>query len=191
MARGKDVGRKPVVLFDLDGLVADFRGGALAKHKSKVVPDPTSWSFWDDMGITEDEFWWPLRGSRFWSGLKPLDDGMALFKKVAKVLPKRQIGFLTSAIAVGAADGKREWIDKHLPGYGPNMLTGTVKHLAAAPGKILIDDSHDNTDAWEEFGGHALLVPRPWNRRAKECKDGQFCVMTAMTELRDLLGSIG
>lgn len=183
--------QKPIVLVDLDGVLADFRGGALAKHKHESEIDPASWEFWIDMGMTEDEFWWPLRGSRFWAKLPPLDDGIAMFRKIEKALPKKQIGFLTSAIMPGAADGKRQWIDEHLTGYGAHMLTGTEKHLMAAPMKILIDDSHKNTDAWEAFGGHAILVPRPWNRRAKECKDGRFCVMSVMAELRDLLGTIG
>ena len=37
------------------------------------------------------------------------------------------------------------------------------KHLFARPDSLLIDDYSENIERFEAHGGHAILVPRPWN----------------------------
>jgi 5'(3')-deoxyribonucleotidase len=182
---------KPVVLFDLDGVLADFTGSAVRLHGLRDA-NLQSWDWWIRCGLSDEEFWQPIRNPDFWANLEPLADGMDMFDRVATVTDRHRVGILTSAQIPGATDGKRAWVKRHLPGFEDNLLTGTAKHLLAAPNKVLVDDSDKNVVAFVGQGGKAVLVPRPWNAYRRRVRpDGSFCVMTAMTQLRDLLGRIG
>jgi 5'(3')-deoxyribonucleotidase len=60
--------------------------------------------------------------------------------------------------------GKYEWITTVLPPYlHRQYLIGPRKQFCAHPEALLIDDSDDNVKAFRGAGGHAILVPRPWN----------------------------
>lgn len=60
--------------------------------------------------------------------------------------------------------GKLEWIHSYLPPWmHRQFLVGPRKHFCARPDALLIDDSDDNVIKFREHGGHAILVPRPWN----------------------------
>jgi hypothetical protein len=60
--------------------------------------------------------------------------------------------------------GKLEWIHSNLPKWlHRQYLVGPRKHFCARPDTLLIDDSDDNCNLFRQHGGHALLVPRPWN----------------------------
>jgi FMN phosphatase YigB (HAD superfamily) len=60
--------------------------------------------------------------------------------------------------------GKLEWIHMNLPSFMHRQyLVGPRKHFCARPDSLLIDDSDENVKKFREHGGHAILVPRPWN----------------------------
>lgn len=60
--------------------------------------------------------------------------------------------------------GKLEWIQKVLPSkMHRQFLIGPPKHLCAKPNSLLIDDRETNVDAFRAAGGHAIIMPRPWN----------------------------
>jgi hypothetical protein len=60
--------------------------------------------------------------------------------------------------------GKLEWIHDHFPDWMHRQFAITPrKHLFARPGALLIDDYGENTRLWQEYGGVAVMVPRPWN----------------------------
>jgi len=69
--------------------------------------------------------------------------------------------------------GKLEWIHKHFPEWMHRQYAITPrKHLLARPDSLLIDDYCENTDRFEAHGGHAILVPSPWNQNwAADPKD--------------------
>ena len=65
--------------------------------------------------------------------------------------------------------GKMQWIYDHLPYWihGQIQINGQ-KETNARPGALLIDDSDSNVDKFRAArGGHAILVPRPWNSNKK------------------------
>jgi hypothetical protein len=60
--------------------------------------------------------------------------------------------------------GKLEWIHAHMPRWmHRQFLVGPRKHFCATPDALLIDDSDNNVNKFRDWGGQALLVPRPWN----------------------------
>jgi hypothetical protein len=60
--------------------------------------------------------------------------------------------------------GKLEWIHEHFPEWMHRQYAITPrKHLFARPNSLLIDDHGENAERFEAHGGHAILVPRPWN----------------------------
>jgi hypothetical protein len=62
--------------------------------------------------------------------------------------------------------GKLDWIHRHLPPWTHRQYVITPrKHLLARPDALLIDDNEVNIQRFTAGGGHAVLVPRPWNRR--------------------------
>ena len=60
--------------------------------------------------------------------------------------------------------GKLEWIHGHFPEWMHRQYAITPrKHLFARADSLLIDDHSENIERFEAHGGHAILVPRPWN----------------------------
>ncbi len=170
--------RPCVALFDLDGVLSGFVQGALAAHGKTLPPAEVEWDFCTQIGFNgpgDPAFWKPLQDHDFWFGLPVLDDGMAVFERVAAAIPKDRIGFLSSGLCPGSADGKRAWIKKHLPDWEKHLLLGTHKSLLAAPCKLLFDDYVPNVTGFRAAGGRAVTCPRPWNvRRGETCGLGRF-----------------
>ncbi len=73
--------------------------------------------------------------------------------------------FLTSpTLDADSVAGKLEWIQTATPSWMHRQyMIGPAKHLCAKPNTLLIDDSDKNVKAFQEHGGEALLIPRPWN----------------------------
>lgn len=60
--------------------------------------------------------------------------------------------------------GKLKWVQRFLPNWlHRQYLFGPRKWFCAGPDSLLIDDSDDNVHAFRKAGGHAILIPRPWN----------------------------
>lgn len=60
--------------------------------------------------------------------------------------------------------GKVEWIQKVCPPWLHRQYSiSTRKQFCAHPEALLIDDSDANVNNFREWGGNAILVPRPWN----------------------------
>jgi len=60
--------------------------------------------------------------------------------------------------------GKFEWIERNLPDWMQCQYAITPrKWWLAREDTVLIDDLPSNCDAMREWGGHAIVLPRPWN----------------------------
>lgn len=173
-----------MIFFDLDGVLSKFVAAALALHRSPLSEAETRWNLWEQMGLTDAEFWRPL-GYAFWANLDPYPDGMRLFRQVEEIFGPRKIYLYTSPCQTyGCREGKNDWVKKHLPGYEGRTLLGSDKFLVARPDRVLIDDHDKNVDAFAAEGGRIVQPPRPWNRRHAECLAGNsFDVDQAMEEL--------
>lgn len=179
------------VFFDLDGLAADFVGGALAIHGLHIPPADVQWDFMTQVGFSasDPKFWEPLANEKFWAGLQPLADGMALISGIESEMPVRRLGILSSGLVAGSCDGKRKWLAQHLPAFLGRINFCSVKEMCASSRHILVDDHDGNVDKFIAAGGRAVLVPRPWNNRRNETDaEGRFDVAKVMDEVLDAAG---
>lgn len=174
-----------LLLLDMDGVICEFNDAAYKVHGGAAPAEP-QWGIWDDLGITEDEFWAKI-GHDFWANLPWTEEGEALLAGIERLVPKANVALLTSPSFNGGIDGKWEWVRKHMPDYTHRFIPTTAKHFVAGPGKILVDDRNENVDRWVERGGLGVLVPRTWNRRRHETKARRFDVDQVLAEIERAL----
>jgi 5'(3')-deoxyribonucleotidase len=152
----------PDIFLDLDGVCCDFAGAAAAAcgHPTHRID---KWDFFSDFGMTVDEFWKAVdaKGGAFWENLKE----HAWFPSLYSCLCKQGPVYFISAPSrsPNCLWGKQRWLQNRLGTDFTNYIFTQHKHLFAAPGRILIDDSEKNVQEWREAGGTALLFPQPWN----------------------------
>jgi len=88
-----------------------------------------------------------------------------LLERCAEVVGRENVCIATSPTKCPESlAGKLMWIHDHFPEWMHRQYAITPrKHLFARPDSLLIDDYRENTKRFEGHGGHAILVPRPWN----------------------------
>lgn len=161
------------VFFDLDGVLADFVGGALKFHgRTDIDPSAVQWGIEAQLGMAPALFWGGL-GYDFWAGLEPYPDGLALLAKAAELVGGANVGLLTSPCDTkGCVDGKRDWVARHLPAWRRSLFVGSAKELFAGRGKVLVDDHDANVRKFSAAGGRTVQPPRPWNQLSHACGPG-------------------
>lgn len=122
--------------------------------------------FWDQFDCT------------FWANLPKSEEFDLLFKAVLNIVGEDGILICTSPICgpkislhatTECLAGKFLWIKKHLPEYLHRSFSmGPRKHFLASPETLLIDDCDGNVEKFHAAGGHAILMPRPWNENHRE-----------------------
>jgi hypothetical protein len=160
---------KPTIFLDLDGVLADFVGGARKRHRCDAPV--TRWDFFGDWNLTPEQFWMPLADAEFWAGLDKTPECDAVVRLAEQHFGDRVAILSSPAKTPGCDDGKRAWVAKHLPGYVDRTFLGTAKHLVAHTRAVLLDDSDDNCRRFADAGGQYLLMPRPWNANRDVCDD--------------------
>lgn len=154
------------ILLDVDGVVADFVGGALEFHQVDNNPyaleeNKGKYTLEDMCGISRSEFFGEM-GYEFWLGLSLMPEAIQIFNACAEAVGSQNVCFLTSPVMTrGCLDGKRAWLNKYFPRQP--YLIGNDKGFCAAPGHLLVDDADSNVNRFTAEGGRAFLVPRPWN----------------------------
>lgn len=149
-----------ICFLDMDGVLVDFSGAVENAYGIKM----DRWDFDDFIpGVTKEEFWLSCT-EEFWANLPWTEEGKDILRIVENFFGKDNICLLTTpCLTKGSMEGKRRWIEKHLPGYLDQFLMGKPKHFCAGPQSILIDDSDKNINKFLYYGGRAILIPRPWN----------------------------
>ncbi len=157
----------PTVALDLDGVLVDFTGAACLAHNRPnpyEIEGATDYHMERIWGITQEEFWRPLRGFDFWANLPWISDGREILRIVEERFGRENIILLSKPYSSPeSASGKVEWILNNLPQYADQYLLGSAKDFCSHPGAILIDDYDYNIEMWAARGGTGILVPRPWN----------------------------
>ncbi len=182
--------QRPVCYLDLDGVVCDFVGGALRLHGKELAPNEVEWDFCTQIGFNgvNDPAFWDGMGQSFWAGLEWTPEGPDLVKAIEAIFGENVALMTSPCLTPGGVEGKVEWVAKHMPAYRRRLFVGPAKHLAAGPHKILVDDHDANCWKFREYGGAAVMVPRPWNPRKGETDEsGRFRVSGVASELLALV----
>jgi hypothetical protein len=156
-------------LLDLDGVLVDFVGGACRLHSvANPFDDPVNhgnYRIENVLGIPPETFFLPM-GTCFWAELNQTKDFGSILALVEEAFGRDNVCLLTSPIrTAGCAQGKIDWIRENMQSYWVKRqyLIGAAKHFCASHDAWLVDDSDKNVDEFRAAGGHAILVPRPWN----------------------------
>lgn len=156
--------RITAVYLDVDGVLADFVGGACAAHEfDRLRLAPGKWDISECMGITLQEFWSKCRGHDFWRRLHLMPDAEVVIGAV-NTLDCAQWLLTQPSDDPGSYSGKYSWLCCHLPAWKSVSIFARDKTGVAGPGRLLVDDNEVNVQAWQLAGGEAILLPRPWNR---------------------------
>jgi len=129
---------------DMDGVLTNFH-----KAYEKLTGNKIH-------GFTSDLDWEAIKraGYDFWFKLEWQPDGKELWKYIKKYKP-------TILSAPSREDesrvGKHDWVKKELPGTHLILRSMANKKEFASPDSILIDDTPQNVDQWNEAGGIGIL----------------------------------
>ncbi len=156
------------VVLDLDGVIVDMVGGMEEHFDIKIKEWPKGEQLLEKVfekvfDMSPKRLWANL-GFEFWSNLKWTKDGQRILTKLTMAFGQENIVICTSpTLNPQAAAGKMAWIQKQLPVFSRSFLIGSPKEFLAQDQSILIDDFDYNVNKFRKHGGHAILVPRPWN----------------------------
>lgn len=184
---------RSVCYLDMDGVLTDFARGALAIHQATLPFREIGWGFPAQIGfsgVDDPRFWEPL-GFDFWAGLEWTHEGKLLLSHIENLFGDDVVLMTSPCDTPGSVEGKVAWIRRELPRYARRFFVGPPKHLAAGPGKLLVDDYEGNVEKFAQHGGSTVLVPRPWNYRIIETDEaGNFSVKAVVREIQAwLLGT--
>lgn len=157
-----------MIVLDLDGVVVNFCKAAFEIHGRPWTPEvPTKFDFFEDWGITTDEFWKPIdkEGPIFWERLEKFPWTEGFIAKLSDY-PVDLVVATSPSLSPGCTAGKVELIKYLFHNKYRDYFIGPRKWYLSLPGRILIDDSDDNCQKWEERGGRAILFPQPWNKNS-------------------------
>ncbi len=163
--------RKPVLLCDVDGVVAD-----LTQHILDIVqacfgvtytPEHIT-QYWVEkaLHLTElqtKEMYERLDVAGTAMALRPYPKAISALKRLQK---KTELVFLTSHLKSNATwvYDRDRWIESYFRKPPPVIHT---HHKEFVPGDIFVDDKYENISAWKKAwpDGIAVLWDRPWNHR--------------------------
>ena len=108
---------------------------------------------------------WSMIPRQFWASAPKSAEHDFILAKCEELVGREGICLLTGPTKdPDCLAGKLEWITANLPSWlHRQYLVGPRKNFCAHPEALLIDDSDANVDKFREWGGNAILVPRPWN----------------------------
>lgn len=143
----KEVAKGYKIYCDLDSVLVDFNEGY--KKLTRHYPPPP------EAPNDKKVFWKPIdqSGGDFWANLEWMKDGKKLWNYIAPFKPEILSSPSSSQTSV---EGKKRWMEEHLPGVKLNLVQSKEKQIMAEPGAILIDDRKDICDRWEAAGGIAV-----------------------------------
>lgn len=100
----------------------------------------------------------------FWATLPWMPRGRELLGLLEHYFGAANICLLSfPSYSIEGPTGKFDWVRDNLPGYVMRTILATDKRFCAGPGRVLFDDKARNVAEFREGGGHAVLVPAPWN----------------------------
>ena len=169
---------EPMCLLDMDGVLADFIGGACKAHGRQ-----SPYKYRDNQGVFEieklwgmsaKEFWQPLEYEGFWYSLAKTPDADEIVEAAFSTFGRENVAILSAPAEFrGCIPEKKEWMRVHYPELAKNMLFGSAKRFLAGPNKVLLDDRDKNIESFRDAGGAGIVVPRSWNCEWSRAEGGE------------------
>jgi hypothetical protein len=133
-----------------------------------------------------DEYFWSRIPRYVWANCPESEEYRQLLDACFACVGTNNVFFATKPTNdPNCAAGKVEWIQNHSPQWMRShyFLTPYKHHLSRA-GVLLIDDRDRNCQQFREYGGEAIMMPRPWNN----CRDlsWKVCVIGRLRQLEYL-----
>lgn len=135
------------IFCDMDGVLVDFNKG----YKELTGTDL------DGTYQTSEEFWAPINksGKEFWENLEWMSDGKKLWNYIEEYYPI--ILSSPSRKGFGSREGKKNWVEREIPGTPLILAYSFHKQKYSGPTNILIDDRESNIEEWRSKGGIGIL----------------------------------
>lgn len=164
---------KPIVLFDIDDVIVDWKktaielagqdaetafhhwvSGNTSTGKAIGMSDRALWKL-----VCEHPSWWVDLPKTAWAD--------ELIQHVEDANVEWFFCTAQSDDDERSATQKVQWAKKH--GWIPKkkLCITHQKWLLASFNKMLIDDKDSNIEEFRKAGGHGLLMPQPWNKAAE------------------------
>lgn len=151
-----------VAFLDIDGVYADFIGGALELHESRLKKeDITKWDCEEMIAGSTWDFYDKIKkaGDSFWENL-PFEFIGGVVGRILSELNPSWVAFLTSRDVPLEAVTKR-WLKRKVGDYP--VIFSKHKHEFAREDALLFDDRLQTCIEFVNAGGHAAIIPQPWN----------------------------
>jgi 5'(3')-deoxyribonucleotidase len=165
------------VVFDVDGVLADFIGGAVAIARAMGCNAPLittrehqHWDVYPGLDDRDVSLLWKYISEHpmFWSQLDPLVSASEIMKIQDLILGGNRVYFATNRNTPGAAESTREWIAYYLGCSSANIV---ITHRKGEFCKVVdadyyIDDKSENVDCaiWmTDKKTKAYVLTRPYN----------------------------
>lgn len=164
--------KKPLVLLDVDGVLADFTGAVIEHLKgygiAREVPQITDYDIPKALSLSEEERWHffsLLEWEGFHSRLEPHTDALEAWEEL-NALATVHIVTKPYTRSRTWVPSRLAWLEKHF-GLGPDEVTFTYRK-ELVHGDMLVEDDHRNLEKWRAKWkkGKAVLLSRPWNASA-------------------------
>lgn len=180
---------KPIVLLDMDGVIANFIEAVLINLRRRATSDPKfvanckledlQYKLWDkwnkhlELGITDAQFWHETMTDNFWH-LIPVYPWSSVLVHTINQSGCHILYTTSPSLDSVCASAKIDWLRERgfMSLHANDYVIGPHKYLMAPyPNLVLVDDSDDNVKVFEECGGKAITFPAPWNKRRAEAVD--------------------
>lgn len=155
---------EPLIVVDMDGVLVDFCKAAYMIHAKPYDGfEPKHFDFFEDWGLTADEFWAPIdkAGPGWWAELPVFPWAGELIHHI-----KRQGNFVIATACsrhAYSSHGKVVAIQRLFGNSFRDYFITPRKWFLAGPNRVLIDDYEENVDKFVKHGGNAILFPQSWN----------------------------
>ena len=153
------------IFLDMDGVITDFFSPVC--NEFDLPNPPQVYHFFSEIRKEVNEFC----NISFWQNMPWMYDGWEILRAIMDTLGLEKVYFLTGMMPnVETASGKMMWVRDNLPIYLDRVILTTLKvskTFLVQPDALLIDDYDKNVEEFQEAGGNAILVPRPYNKKRK------------------------
>ena len=150
---------------DMDGVLADFMGAALALHDSSLEGYPKGlYKIEEHLGVTTDEFWRVIdsTGEDFWSSLELCEGALDLWEIVQPLNP---IILTSPSMNPVCVSGKLKWLQEVFGNQFRDYIFCPAQHKKhlARDSCLLVDDRPQNVSDFIDSGGCGYLWPHIGN----------------------------